>query len=491
MARIFAILILILSFQLNANCTKALFFAKYAAEKAMELPFYTRSQARTVINGSKILKMVESSQRKYIKLSQIGKYHPIPEGSAAGKKASQRYMKLRDYPIQQKKNLSIQELQRLMPSVTNIKVIQIAPNEFIPFDGGGRVLVLRNLYRGRNIDVEVEVLHFAQENQELVLKLIKEVQLTKPTKSMLIKPAKIGGYSLATLIAGGSIAAYFFYRHGYYGYYQSIYADDVDAEVIAYDQIIHIDQPIPINVEVRRINLHTGAFIQSQADVIIKKDDVVIFQGKTDDLGILSLELPHQLPEGNHRFTVEASKMNFKMERNHFTVKVVKKDRPFAIVDIDKTLSTDSGLPFVMGPNADNKRISGSLEMVRDLEKTHEIVYLTHRSNLFLAKTNRWLEQESYPSAPVIYSDYLDPQSNDFVLYQNSAEYKIEVLKELQEKFPGNQIEYGIGDKLKDATAYNAVGISNILILDDDEEKLEEQFPTTTQFLNSWTEFKK
>lgn len=491
MARIFTILILILSFQLNANCTKALFFAKYAAEKALELPFYTRSQARTVINGSKILGMVQSSQRKYIKLSQIGKYHPIPEGSSAAKKAALRYKRLQDYPIQQKKKLSINELSRLMPSVTNIRVIQIAPNEFIPFDGGGRILVLRNLYRGRNIDLEVEVLQFAPENKELVLQLIKEVQQTKQTKSILIKPAKIGGYSLATLLAGGSLAAYFFYRHGYYGYYKSIYSDDVDAEVIAYDQIINIDDPLPINVEVRRINLHTGAFIKSRANVIIKKDGVIFYRAQTNDLGILSLDLPHQLPEGNHRFTVEASKMDFKMEQNHFTVKVINNNRPFAIVDIDKTLSTDSGLPFVMGANSDNKRISGSLEMVRELEKTHEIVYLTHRSNLFLAKTNRWLEQESYPSAPVIYSDYLDPKSNDFVLYQNSAEYKIEVLKELQEKFPSNQIEYGIGDKLKDATAYDAVGISNILILDDDEERSEEQFPLNTQFFNSWTEFKK
>jgi hypothetical protein len=487
------VLMLIFPFlKADAGCFLSLHKITYGIEKTAEIPLYSPSQFRTVVNGAKIMRRITGHRTRYIPLNSINGYHPIAGNSKL--KTIIRIKELVEHRIHKHKQLSIPILNKFMPSVTNIRVIELAPNEFIPFDGSGRILVLKNVYMGRNPSVEVEVLTFKNNDMPLIRELIAQVlnsDNTRPVVAIaarkMVQP-KVLASAAAVTIAGGSLAAYIFYRYGYYSYYESVYGEDVDAEIIAHDGIFSPGQEQYLNLEVRSIKLHNASKFEAGVTVAAKIEGKQVAQGSSDANGLLTLRFSEELPIGKHQIELIGTLDKYKYEGTAATVTVLDPNRPVAIVDIDKTLSADSGLKFVKKSNSENTPLPGSQEYLKQLNETHEIVYLTHRSNLFTAKTNRWLKQENYPAGSVIYSDYLDPDSDDFILYSGSAEYKIRVLEQFQQNHPHNPLDIGLGDKFKDAKAYGSVGIRSIQILDDDEERQEESFPKDTQFLKSWQE---
>ena len=84
----------------------------------------------------------------------------------------------------------------------------------------------------------------------------------------------------------------------------------------------------------------------------------------------------------------------------------------------------------------------------------------------------------------MIYSDYLNPTHDDFILFNGSENYKVNELKKIMKHFSDNPIRIGIGDKYNDASAYFKAGIPFIFILDDDSERENKMFPSTTQFVD-------
>jgi hypothetical protein len=163
----------------------------------------------------------------------------------------------------------------------------------------------------------------------------------------------------------------------------------------------------------------------------------------TFDLGIL--------PEGTHRPVVRHHHKSIEA-----LVRVVPRETPIMVVDIDMTIANVTPAGFVLRPVREVLPLTGSREILKEVSRTMQIVYLTARDHIFTRKTKLWLRLAGMPEAPV----YLRKGTR----YWSTAarEHKFRRLGELTPKFPN--IVWGIGDKPGDAAAYLARGIRPILI---------------------------
>lgn len=418
----------------SARCFLTVHNLHYVAEKVLELPLYSPSQVQTVINGYKLLKLIKGQKDLYVPLNQIDRYHPF--GFFSQIKARHRYRQLRESRLDKHEQLDKIILNRVMPSATNIRVIELGPGKYIPFDGGGRILALKNAYQGRNPEIQVEVLKFAPEDMGEVYTLIREVQTNTRTTPYIVKPAKLLASTAMVTAAAGSLAAYLIYRHGFYQYYATIYDEKIEAEVMAHDLLLTPGQAAKLNIEVRRIALHGKKQIEKDVSIQAFINAVKVGEGKSDRRGLLELNLDKDFSPGTHTVTFKAEKDGHVYASGQAQITVIEQEKPIAIVDIDQALSTQQGRKFILGQNSENHAQAGSLQRLNQLQKDYQIIYLTHRSNLFMEKTNRWLKQEKFPKAPVIFSDYLSADSQDFILYSNAKLFTKRIIAEIEESFP-------------------------------------------------------
>ncbi|MEA3368634.1 MAG: hypothetical protein U9R68_11040 [Planctomycetota bacterium] len=150
-------------------------------------------------------------------------------------------------------------------------------------------------------------------------------------------------------------------------------------------------------------------------------------------------------------------------------VAVRKPESPLAIVDLDKTLVA-SGFHRVLLGGGRAEPMDGSRLVLARLARTHTIVYLTHRPDFLGPTSKNWLQRHGYPLGPVLTSTLGG-------LMDGSGAYKTRRLADLARNF--KNLKVGIGDKVSDARAYAAQGLTSILILhvdwsEDDPEDYED-----------------
>ncbi len=137
-------------------------------------------------------------------------------------------------------------------------------------------------------------------------------------------------------------------------------------------------------------------------------------------------------------------------------VRVVPREAPVLITDIDQTIADVSAFGFVVLPNGSIRPLEGAREALAKIAGTMEIVYLTARDHIFSGKTKAWLRDNGFPEAPL----YLRRGTRFWSV--RARAHKVSVLREIRLRFPN--IRWGVGDLPGDAQAYAAHGIPAILL---------------------------
>ncbi|RMG07417.1 MAG: hypothetical protein D6731_23815 [Planctomycetota bacterium] len=142
---------------------------------------------------------------------------------------------------------------------------------------------------------------------------------------------------------------------------------------------------------------------------------------------------------------------------------VVPRRRPLAIVDIDGTLSTAAGPEVLLRGGADAPTFSGAPELLRDLARRYQLVYLTARDDAFLSPTRRFLARHRFPPGPVLFNDwgFWDPDARAQLRPSRHGEFKLRVLRGLAAR--GLRLALGIGNAETDAEAYEAAGLRSCI----------------------------
>jgi hypothetical protein len=216
--------------------------------------------------------------------------------------------------------------------------------------------------------------------------------------------------------------------------------------ITPYDLLLPAGEPATLEVEVERRVL---TFI----DPAVAGEEIEIEgvgRARTGSNGIASFSLG-ALPVGTHRFKVKMSR-----KPPEAIVRVVERDTPVIVVDIDHTIADVSPQGFIFRKVQNVRPVLGSREALDELSKSMQIVYLTARDHIFTRKTKLWLRAAEFPEAPV----YLRKGTRFWSA--SPQDHKIERLKEVRGRFPN--IRWGVGDKPGDAMAYTAHGIRPILI---------------------------
>lgn len=136
--------------------------------------------------------------------------------------------------------------------------------------------------------------------------------------------------------------------------------------------------------------------------------------------------------------------------------------QPVVICDIDGTLSDMGGLRVpISGWRA--PAFPGAPELLRDLAKTHAIVYLTARDQSFRTSSRAFLRRHDFPNGPLLLNSWgLDSgDQREQLLPSRHGSFKLKVLKRLKER--GLKLTIGIGDKKGDAEAYEGAGIRSLI----------------------------
>lgn len=193
-------------------------------------------------------------------------------------------------------------------------------------------------------------------------------------------------------------------------------------------------------------------------------DDTFLGKAVTDDDGRATISwTPPRQGDYSLRVKVLAKPRNQEKDLTALTparlfVAARPKDIPIAIVDLDHTV-VQSGFARVLLGGA--RPMPHSQDVLKRLSKKHTIVYLTHRPNLLSNKSKNWLINNGYVRGPLLMSDLAD-------VFGDSGKFKTARLKALRKTFPNVQL--GIGDKLSDAAAYAANGVTAYLIPHYDDE---------------------
>ncbi|MBV8880690.1 MAG: hypothetical protein JO332_12030 [Planctomycetaceae bacterium] len=216
--------------------------------------------------------------------------------------------------------------------------------------------------------------------------------------------------------------------------------------ITPYDLLVPLGDPATLEVEVED---RWMAFVDPPAPNIEIEVEAV-GRAKSDRQGIARFDLG-VLPQGTHRPVVRYNHKSIEA-----VVRVVPKDMPLIIVDIDETIADVTPWGFIVRRVRDVLPLPGSREVLREIAKTMQIVYLTARDHIFTRKTKLWLRLAGMPEAPV----YL--RKNTRYWRTPARVHKLGRLEELKSKF--SKVQWGVGDKPGDAVAYAAHGIRPILI---------------------------
>jgi len=186
------------------------------------------------------------------------------------------------------------------------------------------------------------------------------------------------------------------------------------------------------------------------------------FRGRTlrartdhEGMGRASFDAPTQ--PGTYTYTAR-----YRSTQVSGKVWVLDPQRPLAVFDIDGTLSDMSDF-MVLFRGASAKQFPGSSQLVRDMARTHQIIYLTARDDFLDKQTREFLSKQNFPVAPVIYNDYgaSGEVQLSLILPSGHGDFKLGQLKKLQRL--GLNVAVGVGNAETDGYAYEHAHVPSYL----------------------------
>ncbi len=115
-------------------------------------------------------------------------------------------------------------------------------------------------------------------------------------------------------------------------------------------------------------------------------------------------------------------------------------------VDIDETIShTNYSDLFIADFDNNSAPLAGAADVLTELSRDYNIVYISARPRFLYQKTVKWLEVHGFPAGPVLHALRFE------ACFQQTR-YKQEMLARLRKQVPNVLI--GIGDKAVDDKAY-------------------------------------
>lgn len=188
------------------------------------------------------------------------------------------------------------------------------------------------------------------------------------------------------------------------------------------------------------------------------------FQGlsgtvRTDFDGMAIVRAPGPSAPGVYGYEAELASPNALAKGSMW---VLDPQRPLVIVDIDGTISNlpEWQVP-ILGGRA--RAYAGSPQLLRDLARSYQIVYLTARDDTFDPQTRAFLKRRSFPAGPVIYNDLglWTSEERRQLKKDEHGTFKLRKIQELQAM--GLNVAFGIGNSETDGWAYERAGLPSYL----------------------------
>jgi hypothetical protein len=191
----------------------------------------------------------------------------------------------------------------------------------------------------------------------------------------------------------------------------------------------------------------------SDVEIQFHVDGSVVANATTDDRGFAKVVANVAEPAEQFEATATISGESFRSSGRLFAW---DSQRVIVACDIDSTISeTSLNALFFDDLDLTSQPIAGSVEVLQQLRRDFQILYLTARPRFTLEKTRRWLREHGYPDGPVITSLTVGD-----ALAQTG--YKTRTLGSLRKHY-GNLL-IGIGNTEIDAQGYGAHGMLTLLV---------------------------
>ncbi len=243
--------------------------------------------------------------------------------------------------------------------------------------------------------------------------------------------------------------------------------------ILAFDALTEMNKPVELWCKIECRNFLRSDVRRANVDVYV--NGIFVSKVITDHEGVASLTYtPQKLGTYTVVFECEAGDGHPKTTASTLLF-CREKTKPAILVDIDLTISNISLEKFLITKTKDIKPLPGSPEVLEDLAKTHDLIFLTARDEHLLHRTRDWMDRNHFPTAPVFFRKLgKDPFS----------ERKFKTEKIAQMKATWSNIEYGIGNQLSDAQAYVANGLEAYILACKDA------LPNHANAVESWKQIK-
>jgi hypothetical protein len=223
----------------------------------------------------------------------------------------------------------------------------------------------------------------------------------------------------------------------------------------AFDSLAYPGQPVNLCAKLQEVKMLSPV---SGVTVAFDGPSGRVGEAKTDGKGLACIRWTPPRP-GDYNFTAKITKapedksgLLSGLTPASVLIAARQKDVPFVVIDLDRTVVNGNFFVALMGGA---KPMPYSVRVTNKLAGRYGICYLTHRPDLLTDKSKSWLKGNGYPQGVVLVSEIKEA-------FADSGKYKTATLKMLTKAYPNTKI--GIGDKISDARAYIANGMTAYLL---------------------------
>jgi phosphatidate phosphatase APP1 len=260
---------------------------------------------------------------------------------------------------------------------------------------------------------------------------------------------------------------------------------DVYAKAIitAYDTLTSLGRPVELRAKLERDQRIPFRRDLPGEELVFLLNGEELGRATTTRDGLAYLFL-RNLPQAE--MTVEfqvilSSASSFSASPAVASLSIWRADRQIVVTDIDQTISNTSNLNVVRLPVAQQAPFPYAREVLQDFaDQGVGIIYLTAREDVFSHMTRAWLEYHGFPKGHLSLWDLSLFQRTPW----NHGRYKTEKMRRYIRFFPN--ILFGIGDKVHDLEAYNAVRVPALFMRSD--FNLGVPTPGYATDINHWSE---
>ena len=253
----------------------------------------------------------------------------------------------------------------------------------------------------------------------------------------------------------------------------------------ASDRLVLPEQATTLQAQFR-----AGDFLQPQAGHCVRfyREGRLYKAALTDDMGQASVAFAAST-SGDYLFRAAVAPLGLDgvpPEPTELFVTCRAAHEPMMVVDLDKTIVASGFHAVLLG---DPEPMPQAAEVLHDLARSHTIVYLTHRPDVFGPKSKAWLKDHGFPPGPLLLSTLR-------TFLKGSGAYKSMMLEDITARF--TRVEIGIGDKISDVLSYHENGMQAFLIMPVPEgltsatrDSLLEQLrklPDSIQVVQDWSQ---